>query len=457
MEQCFGHELCFICCFAEQNMDLRWRLSAYLAIFFGVLLVAVFASASVALREDVEEEIEASVRMVELMRAASLGDDRRVETLTREGVRHLRVGLSREEMTPGNVPEVSSWIVTVAEWIVPAPAKGAGVQEISVGGLRLFVAPNPVSEISEIVEDVGRWAGTILAFAALTIGMVWFAVGRALAPARELEARIATLDNAEGSVPAPHEFALQEFNMLSRAVDDMAGKLAAARAARRSLSQQLISVQENERREIARELHDEFGQSLTAISLSGAYIARHGGGDATTTLKQAADDICAQADHLAQHLRGLLSRLRPHGLDSVGLIDTMRDCVRSWEDRRPDVVVRFDAPDRVPVAEGDASLFLYRGLQEALTNIARHSAAKRVDITLARLADEVVLSIVDDGAGLASGRQGRGFGLMGLGERAAMVGGHFDIQSAGSRGCRVVVRVPVAMGEEEYDDRRSDD
>ena len=425
-------------------MDLRWRLSTYLALFFGVLLVVVIAGSGISLKDDVEEEIDASVRMLELMSAAAKGDGKGVEVLALGGVRHIRVGLTREELLEPDSSHNSWWVRTVTRWLAADRKGEAQIRQIEVGGLTLYVTPNPESEISEIVQEVGRWIATILAFSLLTGGVVWFAVGRALAPARELKARIERLDGVDEKSLTPHNFALQEFNMLSDAVDDMARKLAVARAAQRSLSQCLISVQESERRDIARELHDEFGQSLTAISLSAAYIERHSPGLALEQQRQAASDICAQADYLAQHLRALLSRLRPYGLDSVGLIETMRDCVRSWEDRRPDVVVSFDPPDSLPVTDPDKALFLYRGLQEALTNVARHSRASRVDISLEQRRGDVELSIADDGVGFDPRASAKGFGLMGLAERASMVGGTFRIVSNGGLGCKMVLALPAA-------------
>lgn len=433
-------------------MDLRWRLSSYLALFFGVLLIAVAGGSAVSLKHDVGEEIDASVRMLELMSAAAKGDGSGVEALARDGVRHIRVGLTRDELLDASGPQDAWWVRTVTRWLAADRAREAQIRQIDVGGLTLYVKPNPESEISEIVQDVGRWIATILAFSLLTSGMVWFAVGRALAPARELKSRIDRLDGADGKHLAPHNFALQEFNMLSDAVDDMARKLAVARAAQRSLSQCLISVQESERKDIARELHDEFGQSLTAISLSAAYIERHSPGEAMVQQRQAAADICGQADYLAQHLRALLSRLRPYGLDSVGLIETMRDCVRSWQDRRPGVRVVFDPPERLPVTDPGKALFLYRGLQEALTNIARHSDASRVVISIVESADQIEMTISDDGVGVDDSGAGQGVGLMGMAERAAMVGGSFGMVSSPGHGCTVKLTLPAG---DEADDSKN--
>lgn len=426
----------------NKTIDLRWRLSVYLAVFFSVLIVVVAGGAAVSLKSDVNEEIDASVRMLELMSAAARGDGGAVETMAREGVRHIRIGLTRDELRTDEQPSDARWVNGVTRWLAPESPPEGQFRRIDIGGLKLFVEPNPQSEISEIVQDAGRWLATILAFSLLTIGMVWFAVGRALAPARELKGRIDMLDDAKGQAPVPRSFELLEYDMLSDAVDDMARKLSVARAAQRSLSQCLISVQESERRDIARELHDEFGQSLTAISLSAAFIARHSVGDSLVQQRQAASDICDQADYLAQHLRALLSRLRPHGLDGVGLVETMRDCVRSWEDRRPEVEVSFNLPERLPVTAPDKALFLYRGLQEALTNVARHSRASRVDVDITCSEKGIELNVVDDGVGFDLQGQHTGFGLMGLAERAAMVGGAFSISRDGERGCRVTLELP---------------
>ncbi|QID17492.1 sensor histidine kinase [Nitrogeniibacter mangrovi] len=425
-------------------MDLRRRLTLTLAAFFLVLVGAAIAWAGVALRADVAHELEASERLVGLMRAAVSGDEALVARLADGHFRHIRVALDRASLEQPLQIGAADWSERLADRLARSESRAAPIERIAVGPQVLYVRPDPRSEIGEIVRDAGQWVLTVLAFSLLTMATVWFAVGRALAPVRLLEARITALDDPEArGTKGPH-FALREFRVLARAIDRLAAKLAAARSAQRTLSQCLISVQETERRDIARELHDEFGQSLTAIGLSAAFVQRHAGRARPAELSDAASDICHQADHLGQHLRGLLSRLRPHGLDGVGLVDTVRDCVRSWQTRTTGVEVRLDLPGHLPPIESASALCVYRGVQEALTNVARHSGATRVTIGLRCAAGCLELRVMDNGHGLADPRDANvGIGLLGMRERAAMAGGTLTTENSEAGGLVLVLRLPL--------------
>jgi len=424
-------------------MDLRRRLSVYLAGFFLVLLVATLAWAAQSLRADVRNELDASERMVSLMRSAASGDEATVAHLVQGQFRHIRVALQPDAFLRPAMSAEPQWVQALVAALIGTSGFHAPVEVLRVGQQRLYIQPNPASEVIEIVQDSGRWILTVMAFAVLTIASVWFAVSRALRPVRLLERQIGALDEPGAGRTHHTHFALKEFRVLSQAVARMAERLSNARASQHALSQRLITVQENERREIARELHDEFGQALTAMSLSGAFIERHAGAAATDQVREAARDICQQTDLLGRHLRSLLTRLRPHDLDGIGLVDAMRDCVVSWHARVPQIDIELMLPKVLPDLDQDALLCLYRGLQEALTNVAKHSGADRVQIEVVTSNDTVTLTVRDNGAGLNARSPDAGVGLLGMKERVAMAHGQMSIESPEQGGVRLTLFIPV--------------
>lgn len=210
----------------------------------------------------------------------------------------------------------------------------------------------------------------------------------------------------------------------------------------RELAQRLISLQEGERLALARELHDELGQTCTAIRIETALL-RHCAADDRAGLLGAAERADAAAHGLQLLVSDLLRRLRPAHLDTLGLAAALLELCEAWQ-RRTGVActLRHDGPE---TAFGDSiDIALYRIAQEALTNVARHAQATRVSVTLAQpSADEVRLRVEDDGRGMDTGAARRGLGLLGAVERAAAVGGALEVRSAPGQGLMIEVCIPL--------------
>jgi PAS domain S-box-containing protein len=217
-----------------------------------------------------------------------------------------------------------------------------------------------------------------------------------------------------------------------------------AERARTELLAHLVFVQEDERRRIARDMHDQFGEHLTALSLRIALLkdacARYPDlvphGDALDTLAQRLDNDVDQ----------LVWQLRPTALDDLGLRAALATYVHEWSER-----AKIDAElhttgllDERLAPEVETAL--YRIAQEALNNVAKHSRARRVEVILERRSDCVLLILEDDGVGFEqTDRPGapRGFGLVGMQERAALVGANLDIESTPGKGTTILVRMAV--------------
>ncbi len=211
----------------------------------------------------------------------------------------------------------------------------------------------------------------------------------------------------------------------------------------RRLSDSIIAGQEMERAAVARELHDEFGQVLTALGLDAAWL-RDRLKDADPEGSRQAQAMCGVIDKAIDEVRGIATRLRPGALDHLGLVDALDWYIRDFEKRsKIRCVYRHGG---VPRIADKAATAAYRIAQESLTNVARHSGASRVEISLRAEKGDLLLSVEDDGKGLAPEQLGesKGLGVIGMRERASLIGGTLSIGPGAGGGVRVELRIPLA-------------
>jgi two-component system sensor histidine kinase UhpB len=221
-------------------------------------------------------------------------------------------------------------------------------------------------------------------------------------------------------------------------------KKADAERAKTELLTRLVFAQEDERRRIAREMHDQFGEQLTALALRVAAL-KQSCADRPDLLAQA-DGLDTVAKQLDRDVDQLVWELRPTALDDLGLRAALANYVLDWS-QRAHVPAQLHSSglldDRLPP---DVETTLYRIAQEALNNVAKHAHATSVDVILERRSDHVLLIVEDNGVGFepAGAHPGRqGFGLLGMRERAALVGATLEIESAGT-GTTILVRMSTA-------------
>lgn len=209
--------------------------------------------------------------------------------------------------------------------------------------------------------------------------------------------------------------------------------------------QRLVTVQEEERRRIARNLHDSLGQQLTALRLS--IGALKDGQSSSADLRERLEAIDQIAANIDRDVDVLAWDLRPPTLDDVGLNAALDNIVRDWSQAQ-DIVAEFQSSEAAIRLSGDIESHFYRIVQEALNNVAKHAGANHVSVLLEHRADEVVLIIEDDGCGFevdATAKRRRGMGLTGMEERAALIGGELEIESAPGKGTTIFVRVPIRV------------
>ena len=216
----------------------------------------------------------------------------------------------------------------------------------------------------------------------------------------------------------------------------------------RALSRRLLEVQEEERRRLARDLHDDLGQALTALKIQLESLARSGRG----TLQSQVDECVATTTHALERVRQLSLSLRPLQLDDLGLVAALR----SHLDRQAHVgglTPHFDAGEAPRLAGSDLETACFRVAQEAITNVLRHAQAKHLWVRLFTADGRLALSVRDDGAGFdldAARRRavaGGHLGVVGMEERVALAGGSFELRSAPGQGTVLLATFPLSSKE----------
>jgi two-component system sensor histidine kinase UhpB len=232
--------------------------------------------------------------------------------------------------------------------------------------------------------------------------------------------------------------------LLRRAAEAL---LERALAENQRLAQQYVDTQENERKALARDLHDELGQYLNAIKLDAVSIRESMA--VPPGVRDVSRAMIANIDRVYDVVTGLIRQLRPVGFDDLGLAAAVEHCVDDWRSRLPQTAIELSVGGDLAALDESRGLVLYRLVQEALTNIARHSRATRVEIRIdagrsANAARCVEILIADNGVGADLGAPRLGLGLVGMRERVSALGGSISLASERGAGFQVKATVPMA-------------
>ena len=258
------------------------------------------------------------------------------------------------------------------------------------------------------------------------------------------------------------DFYFSELADISDSYNQATDRLEKLRHENRALAERLLWLQEEERQYLAQELHDELGQSISAIKVicvsmqkSSLELPQQTSQKNNLRLPgqcQSITDIC---DHLYTVVRDLMKRLRPTVLDELGLKAALEEVVNSWRERQIDLDIRFNCEDSVEQCNDSAKINVYRIVQESLTNIVKHADASHIEINLREFHDRskpwtvgrfYQLDIVDNGKGFNSADKRFGFGLVGMRERVKSMGGRLTIDSKPGAGTTITVQVPLTKG-----------
>jgi two-component system, NarL family, sensor histidine kinase UhpB len=299
--------------------------------------------------------------------------------------------------------------------------------------LALIVSPVTIHSHIRFTELVVLIAGLV---ATLAIDLVLLSL--VLSPLRRLATLMGDVDPMRPGQRAPDDsWASSETIALAQSLNTMLDRV---ETERRESARRALAAQEGERLRVARELHDEVGQTLTAVTLQIEHLA-----SGLPTQASALREIVETVHHSLGDVRRIVRELRPEALDDLGLIDALISlCLRM--EQQGGVKVLRELEGGLPPLSSEVELVIYRVAQEALTNALRHARASQVRVALVRRADAIVLSVADDGRGLPRSQPTKTGGMAGMRERAILIGADIEISSRPSEG--VEVRLTVTSNQE---------
>jgi two-component system, NarL family, sensor histidine kinase UhpB len=306
----------------------------------------------------------------------------------------------------------------------------ANAAVLLVAGVLLIVTPVTISAPVTLEQ-----LAIIVAAVVAMLGATFVLLRRALSPLRELAALMRTVDPLDPGrrlTGVSHSDA--EVATLAEAFNAMLDRL---EQERRGSVRRALAAQEDERSRIARELHDELGQELTAVAMQSERAAHGPPGNSQATLEEIAEATRQSIDHV----RRIARRLRPEALDDLGLVNALISLCRRMGQHSG---VRIE-PDlaNVPSTSPETDLVIYRVAQESLTNAIRHAQASKITLSLTTDNDHVTLLVRDDGRGIDAPLSDDTAGVSGMRERALLIGAQLKIRSHHGAGTEVQLDVPL--------------
>ena len=452
-------------------MSLRLFLISLIAALLAASLVLGGMVASFNASRSVQTEMRSAIVVAQQMIRANLAnldwsqDPRReLEGLISsfKGNRHVRVSLigdgaavaepAIEQPPLGKVPVWFVRLLGVTNAAVQIPIVVHGENFGTV-----LIESDPHNEILEIWDEFGDGLLVLALFFVPTVLLVYFFVGRALRPLDRLAVGLSRIGRGDYSARLDGKLP-PELSKLRDSFNRMAGQLAEMAGENQRLNEQLLTLQEEERNEIAHDLHDEIGPFLFAINVDAANITRNIDEGRIGPVRELVQSIVEAVGHMQRQVRSMLRLLRPIGLAEFGLDEAIGNLVEFWRRRYPDIAYEIAIS---PDSESFGDLIdpvIYRVVQESLSNAVRHSRPTRIRIGIERQQAEdsgetVVVTVADNGQGMVepagtgpagTGVAGTGYGLLGMSERVTAMGGNLTISSRLGEGTAVIARLPYS-------------
>ena len=436
-------------------MSLRARLIASITLALLVSLGVGCASAGWNAARSVRAEMQAALSVGEQAVRHGLEDlpgshdamaDLRQLVQAFDGDRHVRAALLdaaghvlAASALPRPAQPAPDWFVRLVAPVLPP---GRLPVETEAGRRMVLLEAEPLNEVGEVWTQLRDSLAVLALSCALSAGLVSLVVGRALQPLGRVSTALAAVGSGEYAVRLP-QAGLSELAGLTQGFNAMAARLSLAEAQNRRLHEQLVTLQEEERADLARDLHDEVGPFLFTAALDAAAIEQAAAAGQHAAVPERARAIREAVGHMQRHVRAMLKRLRLPSPVEVGLAPALRNIVAFWQAHRPTAAFALEVSADEDELDEATKAVIYRVAQEGLSNAVRHGRPGRIEVSVAR-GDEgsVVVRVSDDGTGMADAAE-PGLGLAGMRERVSALGGSLQVVSApGGRGLAVTARLP---------------
>lgn len=391
-----------------------------LLVFFIAMLGTVYFMLTQASR-DIAREVATSVNSVQLL--LNTPTPAVIETLISSPMRHVHVAVVKTASLPVKNNDWP-WLL---DYVTPSNTPDLHIRrQPLVGDSELLIIPDPADEWEEVLESIYFVLALFVLTAALSSTAISIAVQRGLKPITEILDALNAISLGELQARLGR-YSVTEINTISDKFNTMADELQNKEKENTALTHALLTLKEQERSMLARELHDDLGQYLTGIR-SQAYVLSK---TCDASNAQIAGQLMENCRDMQTGFRRLIHQLHPLMLEEVGLDESLKLLAQKWSASQR-VIVNIELSEHSPALSLDVQTHIYRIVQEALNNIARHAKAKHVTITR-RWADNsnYLLTISDNGLGF-QGETKHGIGLRSMKERARLIGGQLIVDSTQS-------------------------
>ncbi|NOQ13377.1 MAG: histidine kinase [Methyloprofundus sp.] len=434
-------------------MSLRYQISLRILLISLCILMLGGSIAIWQARNAVSNEVDSSIKLALQLIKISVDSTQsnkadwiyRLSSL--EQTRHLKIQLKSPS---GSIIDImrssppNKQQETPPSWFVKLVVSDYPKAEYQIGTFdnrffTLIIQANPMDEITEVWHETIAFFSSILLLVFLTFLSVHLVFNKTLQSIQIIVKNLKGIEKGEYHKKLP-DFSTQEYDSIAKAINHMNDVLNSTQQQNQALTQHSLEIQEEERRRLSQELHDEFAQSLTAIKVM-AVAATYEEAD-TKTITTSIVEIC---DHLMTVLRSMMKQLHPLILTELGLKATLEDLINHWETRATPISFSLQVDDAVDTLDKTIIIQVFRVIQESLTNIIRHANATRVTISLSINPDSNTLDlwVNDNGQGCDLNSVSAGFGLQGMAERVKLLGGTFELQSQPAKGMQIKAQIPI--------------
>jgi two-component system sensor histidine kinase UhpB len=441
------------------RVQINIAITVLMLLFIGTLVVVEIDDSS----RSVAEEMEASSRITQQLLERIIRIDQGADPAW---LRAFLVQLGRvraneiELIAPDGAllyrspPATYKAGRSAPEWFAKLMFGDVAPLAIPLKGATLRVTPNASRAILDAWDNLYRFAAISGVFLIVANAAVFWFTGRAVAPLERIAKALARVEHGELDTRLPVLSGREarqigeSFNRMAAAVEETMrireqGERARAQVqSGRALAREIQARMEEERRLLARELHDELGQTVTAIRSITASIGPGTSIDEATRRIRMIEELAVR---LQEGMRELVPRLRPLALDELGLAAALRDLIDDYRAHHQGLTVDLIASGNLDAVSSELAIGLYRVVQEGLTNVVKHAQAKRCSVSLVAGPGELLLTVADDGKGASDvdlGKAGR-FGIRGMRERIESLGGSVAFATLTTGGLSVQVRVPL--------------
>jgi len=451
-------------------MSLQLKLNLIITFLLICLLGVSAVSITESARQDVRAEVESTSNLVlHLLDAEIIHYTSDFGWLNRgaEGqssifrlqelgnIRHLKIDffdVNRKLRETNRHAGSSEQIESPPHWFVKAmdlsSLSGAEKRKNIVLNGRylgeLVITPDPSYEMAEIWEDTKSLLEMLAVFFVLLNIFAFVAVRHTFKPVKQIVIGLKKLEDGqfEERLPTFKQIELRDIGLKFNA---MADKLQQSVQNSHRLTQQIINLQEDERKRLAQDIHDEIGQYLTAIHVDASAIVNS---KKLSLAKESARAISSVTRQMMLTIHELLQRLRPRVLDELGLSLALAELIHHWRQRNRSVSLVHSVSNQLGEVDETVAVTAYRIMQECLTNVSKHANPKRLHITVTHDDKNILMEIIDDGKGFDIGQMTEGFGLAGMRERVYGLTGQMHIEASPVSGTKISITLPKKVNKE---------